>query len=148
MSNSPLGTRCRKRRLIPCSRLRFRKRHAAGDSKLSRIISHRGSVVSFVQATFCNLKLGIRMRIPLAGDQKLSTEISRQPGKKVADQAVTTNNTGKTNKAIPFETPAVPLDTDFPSLSELQSDPEEKALLELENRVCSHGDTVHYAKEP
>lgn len=36
---------------------------------------------------------------------------------------------------------------EFPSLSEL-SDPVESALLELENRVCSHGDTVHYAKNP
>src|SRR5437868_3033366 len=41
-----------------------------------------------------------------------------------------------------------PLSTQEGQVSALPSDISEEELLKVEERVCSHGDTVHYAKDP
>ncbi len=60
---------------------------------------------------------------------------------------------GQSNIAYLTGVPSVPveLDSDVELILDNNFDPvvvEEEALLEVENRVCSHGDTVHYADKP
>jgi 4-aminobutyrate aminotransferase-like enzyme len=105
-------------------------------------------IVSFVQAILGNLVLGIVDDCVVSRRiKKRVMDIAKPQGKQVGQTTAAAVDVLTTDQPVPLQPGAVSGEMEFPSLSAL-SDPVEEALLELESRVCSHGDTVHYAKNP